>query len=235
MSTRHYFALGAAVLLLGCKSGSGNGVNIVTTPPPPPPPSGTVTVDFDLAGFDKVRLGASFDYSIRQGGIFGVEVTIDRQYADDLDVFVDADTLSVGFRPNADIRATTMEAVITLPDISRVEISGSADGLIAGFDGNMLEIDVSGNAVLEGFNLQYNYVWFANSGSATIDLSGVSAIPGADVQLEGSSKTTVNLMDFANVTGQMSGSSTLYYYGSDINMQVATYNTASITRLGSSR
>ena len=231
MNTRHYLALGACAVLVAC-NGTTDGRKYVPKLSPPVQP---VTVEFGHSGFDAIRLGASFDYAIRQGGEFSVAVTIDPSYTDELDVRIDGDTLNVGFLPNSDIRSNTMEAIITMPDVSRLEISGSASGFVAGFSGNTLEVDISGNAVLDGSNLQFDYLWIRNDGSATVNFSDVAAITGADVQLGGSSISTINLMDFATVTGQMSGSSTLQYFGSNVNLQVAAHQSSRIVRLGGSQ
>lgn len=230
MNVRHYFAIGLAAVLIGCGGGSGGG-----TPPPPPPPEGQVTVKYELADFAAVKIDASFDYSIRQGNEFSVEVSIDESFADDLDVTVSGDMLLVGFKPNSDVRTRVLDAIIVMPAIERIELTGSVVGSVAGFGGNTLDILLSGNAFLEGINLSYNYVTVNGNGSARFDMSDVAALPGADIQLVGSGTATLNLMDFATVTGALSGSAALFYYGSGINVQVSTSNAATVTRLGGTR
>ncbi len=226
MYIRHHIAIGLAAVLVGCGGGSGGGN------PPPPPPEDQVTVEFELADFTGVKIDASFDYSIQQGNDFSVEITIDESFANDLDVVVDGDMLKVGFKPNSDVRARTLEAVIVMPEIGRIDLTGSVRGTVAGFSGNTLDVLLSGNAFLEGVNLSYNYVMVNGNGSAQFDMSDVAALPGGDIQLVGSGSVTLNLMDFATVTGALSGSASLLYYGSNVNLQVTLSNTASITRLG---
>ena len=227
MNIRHLIAIGFAAVLIGCGGGS-DGV----TPPPPPPPGNPVTAGFALADFTGVKIDASFDYSIQQGNDFSVEITIDSSFANDLDVTVEGDMLQVGFKPNTDVRARTLEAVIVMPDIDRIDLTGSVSGTVAGFSGNTLDILLSGSADLEGINLSYNYVMVDGNGSAKFDMSDVAALPAADIQLVGSGSVTLNLMDFATVTGALSGDASLFYYGSNVNLQVTLSNTASITRLG---
>ena len=230
MNIRHLFAIGFAAVLIGCGGGGSDGVT--SPPPPPPPPDNAVNVGFALAGFTGVKIDASFDYSIRQGNDFSVEITIDSSFADDLDVFVDGDILQVGFKPNTDVRARTLEAVIVMPDIHGIDLTGSVSGTVAGFSGNTLDILLSGSADLEGINLSYNYVTVDGNGSAQLTMSDVAALPAADIQLVGSGSVTLNLTDFATVTGALSGDASLFYYGSNVNLQVTLSNTASITRLG---
>ena len=229
MNTRHIFAIGFVSALIGCGGGGSDGGN---PPPPPPPPPPPVTVDFALADFTGVTMDASFDYSIQQGNAFAVEVTIDSTYVDDLDVVVDGDMLHVGFKPDRDIRATTLEAVIVLPEIDLIELTGSVHGTVAGFTGNTLDVTVSGSAALEGINLNYSYLTIDGNGSASVDISDVAPLPAADIQLNGSGSATLNLMDFATVTGSLNGTTSLSYYGSNVNLQISTSNGASITRLG---
>ena len=231
MNIRHHIATGIAVVLIGC--GGGGSETLIQQPPPPT--NNAVIVDFALANFNAVKIDASFDYSIRQGNDFAVAITIDESFADDLDVTVVGDMLLVGFKPNRDIRARTLEAVIMMPEIQRIELTGSVNGTLAGFSGNTLDVLLSGNALLEGINLSYNYLTVDGDGSAKLDMSDVAALPGGGVTLVGSGSVTLNLMDFATVSGALSGSSSLLYYGSNINLQVTTSNTAFITRLGPTR
>lgn len=233
MNIRNYIAIGFAAVLVGC--GGSGGSTPSASRPTPPPPDNPVTVGFALADFTGVKIDASFDYSIQQGNEFSVEITIDSSFANDLDVTVAGDMLQVGFKPNTDIRVKTLEAVIIMPSIDRIDLAGSVVGTVAGFSGNTLGVSLSGNAFLEGINLSYNYVMVNGNGSAQFDMSDVNALPGGDIQLIGSGVVTLNLMDFANVTGALSGNASLYYYGSNVNLQVATSNAASITRLGETR
>ena len=230
MKLQHCLTIGCAAVLIGCNSSSSR-----SNPSPPPPPDTPVTVNFEITDFNSVSMDASFDYSIRQGNEYLVEITIDSSYAADLDVFLEGSTLNVGFEPGNDIRAETLEAVIVLPDVNRIELSGSVHGTVAGFSGNTLEIALRGSPVVEGVNLDYSYVAIDSNGSGSADLSDVVAIPAADVQLNGSGTATLNLMDFATVTGSLAGTTSLNYYGSGINLQVSTSNGASITRLGGTR
>ncbi len=232
MNIRNTISIGFAAVLIGCGGGGSDGVTSPPPPPPPPPPGNPVNVGFALADFTGVKIDASFDYSIRQGNDFSVEITIDSSFADDLDVLVDGDIMQVGFKPNTDVRARTLEAVIVMPDINRIDLTGSVNGTVAGFSGNTLDILLSGSAVLEGINLSYNYVTVNGNGSAQFDMSDVAALPAADIQLVGSGSVTLNLTDFATVTGALSGDASLFYYGSNVNLQVTLSNTASITRLG---
>lgn len=231
MNIRHHIATGIAVVLIGCGGGGGEG----PIPQPPPPTDNAVIVDFALANFTGVKIDASFDYSIQQGNDFNVEITIDESFSDDLDVTVVGDMLLIGFKPNTDIRARTLEAVIMMPDIQRIELTGSVHGTLAGFSGNTLDVLLSGSALLEGVNLSYDYLTVDGNGSAEFDMSDVAALPGGDIRLIGSGSVTLNLMDFATVTGALSGNASLFYYGSNINLQVTTSNDATITRLGGTR
>ncbi len=227
MNIRHFSAITFATVLLGCGGGSGGG-----NPPPPPPPEIPVTVDFELADFTAVKIDASFDYSIQQGNDFSVEITIDSSFANHLDVTVSGDMLLVGFKPNSDVRTRVLEAVIVMPAVQRIELTGSVVGTLAGFSGNTLDVLLSGNAFLEGINLNYIYVTVDGNGSAGFDMSDVAPLPGTNIQLVGSGTVTLNLMDFATVTGALSGSASLFYYGTNVDLQVSTSNAASITRLG---
>ena len=65
-----------------------------------------------------------------------------------------------------------------------------------------------------------------------IDLSGMTPAPVANIELSGDSTATLNLMDFATVTGSLTGTSTFSYYGSNIVLQLNVAPTSSVRRLG---
>ena len=62
--------------------------------------------------------------------------------------------------------------------------------------------------------------------------ASIAPAPGAHFELAGSSSAVINLMDSATVTGVLSGTSALSYYGSDIVFDLSVAITASLARLG---
>ena len=228
------FGLITSFGLMACGGGGGDTID---PPPPPPPPKPTVTLEFDLTDFTEVAFRNSFEFIVQEGDQFAIEVTIDEEYADLVDVAKDGNRLSIGFREDftGDIRAETAEGIVTLPTLTAVEVANSAIVTAAGFTGSFLEVDLSGSSILEGPNNNFDFVDATLTGSSVLQLEDIAPVPAANAELSGSSHAVINMMAGGTLTGSASGDSNLSYYGDNVSVQVQTFNTASVTRLGSTR
>ncbi len=226
MNARITTAILASSILMGCGGGSSTGKI------DPPIVPDTDTIPYDATNFVDVNVNGSFDVTIRQSNSFRVVITIDSTEANKLDVGVDGNTLNIGFIPNVDVRAVTLEAVIEMPMIEAINLTGSNNATLIGFTGVTLGVSIDGSNVLQCQNSTFDYVIATVSGSSLLEFANVTPLPAAHVDLSGSTSTTLNLMDFATVTGSLSGTSALFYYGSNINLQLTVANSSSITRLG---
>lgn len=214
----------------GCSSSGSGG-----SPPPPPPPPATETVSYSFADFDRIEVDGSFVATVSQSNDFLIEVTIDSSEVSKLDVSSDGSGLHIGFLPGSDVRADIQRATVRMPELTGVKLRGSNDVDVSGFDAGNLAIEIDGNNAATFRDGALDYVTATVSGSSLLDLVNVAAVPGAHFDVSGSSTTMVNLADFANVTGSLSGTASLHYYGSSINFDMNIASTADLTRLGSSR
>ena len=216
----------------GCGGGGGDG-----GPPPPPPVVQTETISFDLSDFSEIEVGASFEVAIQQGDSFAVEFTVDEDIVDLVAATREGQRLKVDRREDftGDIRADTMEAVITLPTLTRIDLNGSAYAEVAGFTGSFLEVNLTGSASIEGTNMVIDFVSATLSGNSQLLFRDVAPVPAGHFELGGSSRVVVNLMSGGTLTGFAQSSSDLSYYGSDVGIDVSTSNTATVTRLGDTR
>ena len=172
-----------------------------------------VTKEFDLSGFDKVDVGSAFDVEIRQGGAFSVVVRVDDNIEQYLDVVKQGSTLRIGLRPlsPATLTAVTLEAEVTMPQLTGLELSGASNASVTGFESTeALRLDVSGasHATLSG-----------SGGDLILDVSGASSadlvdfpVGDANVEASGASNATVNVSGELNV--EASGASHVKYLGS---------------------
>lgn len=229
------------VILLGLLgiTGCGGGGGDSTSPPPPPPPpaNATETVTFAETDFSEITVGASFQIAVQRSDDFGVELTVDEDITDLLAVTREGARLRIGFREDfvGDIRAQTLEGVVRLPALARVELEGSAQTTINGFTGSALEIALSGSSILESSSTTMDFLSATLAGNSQLLFENSPALPAAHVELTGSSLCTLNIMAGGTLTGSASGSSHLSYWGTNISLDVTTSNTASVTRLGDTR
>ena len=190
-----------------------------------------VTQEEAITGFDKVDISQSFKVDISQGDNFSVVIRVDDNLVEYLEVVKQGSTLKIGLEPNRSytILNATMEAEVTMPELVGVDVSGSSDAQVSGFESSKsLVVDISGNSGLRG-DIQAGDTSFDVSGNSSVALSGsagnvsVSASGSSEVDLtdfpasngtvdaSGASTVTVNLS--GRLDGDASVSSDIYYLG----------------------
>jgi hypothetical protein len=191
-----------------------------------------VTREFDLSGFDQVEVSDSFEVDIRQGDAYSVVVRTDDNVAEYLEIVQRGSTLRIGLRPHTYtmVSVETLEAEITMPELSGLELSGASSAMIVGFQSSdPFYAEVSGASSLEG-EIQAGGVRFNVSGASDVkltgsggdlemDVSGASSVDlagfpvtSASIQVSGASSATVNTSGTLDV--EASGASRVRYLGS---------------------
>jgi hypothetical protein len=160
-----------------------------------------------------------------------VVIRADDNLVEHLQVVKQGSTLKIGLKPNRDytIRNATMKAEVTMPELVGLDLSGSSDVNVSGFESTKsLLVDLSGNSALLGdiqagdtrFDISGNssVTLSGSAGDLTIDASGNSEVdlanfPASDANVDagGASAVTVNLSGRLNADA--SGKSNIYYLG----------------------
>jgi hypothetical protein len=166
-----------------------------------------ITLEPANQGFSRLEFTHAFQADVTQGESFSVVITIDDNLEQYLEVSQDGDTLKVGLEPGLmlSLRNTTMQARITMPELTGVNGSGATRISIAGFESDQdLSIDVSGASTLRGQIV---------AGDLRADVSGASRLEltgqGQDGRINVSGASQANLADFPmqNVDVEASGAS----------------------------
>ena len=209
-------ALLVSAIFIGCRGtffGSGN----------------LETRQYDLSDFSRVEVGSAFDFEIIQSGSYSVSVTADDNAFEYIEVAKRGDTLQIGMRIIPGVVPTTLEAVVTLPQLRGLVISGASEGYVTGFSSTEnIEIRVSGASKVAG-DITAGDAEFDVSGASTVRLegsaddmdanvSGASSfklgdfmVNNADVVFSGASSGTVNVT--GRLDANLSGASKLDYIG----------------------
>jgi hypothetical protein len=188
-----------------------------------------VTQELDITGFDRLDISHAFDTEVQQGEDWQVIVTIDENLVEYLDVRKSGQTLVVGLKNTNTPVQGKMEADITMPALTAIELSGASRADVRGFEATVpFSADVSGASLLTG-ELTSGDARFDVSGASTatlvgegdsihVDVSGSSRVDLAEfiagdglVDASGASSVTVNLS--GRLDGSVSDASTVNVLG----------------------
>jgi len=188
-----------------------------------------IDVNYSFTDFSKLDVSHAFAVTVVQSDSFYVKIVVDDNIAKYLNVYKSGNWLMVGLEENHDYTHIHLNAEIHMPDITQVKGSGAIVAEMSTFDfSHDLLVDLSGASVFSG-NFEAASLDLHLSGASVvnisgtginlnIDASGASAINmgnfvshTADVFLNGATFATIHVTETLNA--ELSGASTLYYYG----------------------
>jgi hypothetical protein len=211
------------VLLAGCEL-EGPAINITGS-------GNLVTQEEDLSGFDRVDVSHAFHVDVRAGDDFGVIIRVDDNIVEHLEVAKEGRTLRIGLTRDQryNIGNATLEAEVTMPELTVLELSGASHATVTGFrTTKKLDLDLSGASSVWG-DLKAGDVRFDLSGASQVQLAGSAgdlmidasgasvvrledfAVRDADVDASGTSRVTVNAS--GRLDAEASGASHVIYLG----------------------
>jgi hypothetical protein len=193
--------------------------------------SGNVVIQEEkTSGFDKVEVSHAFKVDISQGETFSVVVRIDDNLLQYLEVVKQGSTLKIGLKTDRITRDSTLEAEVTLPGLTRLDLRAASQATIAGFKStDALNVDLSaasrlggdieaGDAQLDVSDAS-QVILGGSAGDVTIDASGSSTVdladfPVADAKVDASSASKVTVNASGTLDVDASSASQVYYLGS---------------------
>lgn len=211
----HYLALVLAIAILPVAAGCG----VITG-------TGEIaTWEMDFEDFNKIEVGSAFDVEIMKSDTYRVSITVDEALYEYLKIDQRGNTLRIGLKPNYTYTGTKQQAVIHLPDLHRLELSGASKAVVNGFSvSHSLDFELSGASQMELGPTMAGNSDFELSGASRVngniqmddgnfDLSGASRLElegsGDDISIKASGASNVRLHDFpVNTAGvDLSGAS----------------------------
>jgi hypothetical protein len=150
------------------------------------------TRTFDYTGFTRIEAHNGFHVEITESSSYNIEVTTDDNVWKYLDVSKNGDTLVIEFEWNRSYTNVIKEAVITMPGIEGIQLSGGSQGDIKGFNSSDdFSAKLSGGSGLDGV---------ITAGDTDLSLSGGSRITlsgsGEKLVIDSSGGSRTNLEDF---------------------------------------
>lgn len=197
------------------------------------------TLTYDIANFTEISVPTVFGITVSQGAEYSVEVAIDSEAANRVSVTRNGSTLTIALEPE-DGDIDVLDATVVMPALDRIDLSGVVNARLAGFNQPQMTINVGGVSRLSSDSLTLQNLTAKISGVSFLDLGGSRPLAFADIDVAGVSQATLNMdvgstMTGSVSTGQGTGASVLYYYGTNVNVDVATNWPSTVVRLGGTR
>jgi hypothetical protein len=173
----------------------------------------------DYTDFNRIEVGSSFDVTVTRADSYLVRITIDKKLYEYLKIDQRGDTLHIGLKPNYIYTEATRQAIVNLPDLRRLGLSGASKALVNGFSvSHSLDFELSGASQMGLGHIIAGNSGFALSGASKVngniemddgrfDLSGASTLElqgsADDVTIEASGASDVKLPDFAVTSAEV--------------------------------
>ena len=199
----------------------------------------TTTQTFGFQDFTRISVPTVFNVTVTQGPDFSVAVTVDEEAQNRIDVTQTGATLNIALL-DGNGNLSTLDAYVTMPVLDRIDLTSVVNATLNDFDQAEMTINVGGVSRLQGNALRIGHLTANVSGVSQLDLGGIRPITEANIDVGGVSQATLN-MDVGSTmtgsvgTGQGTGVSTLFYYGTNVAVNVSTDPLSSVKRLGPTR
>lgn len=188
----------------------------------------------DVSGFEEVSFSGYGSMEVKQGSRYQLKLSGPSDVLERVDTEVRGDTLYIEWdTPRFTLLGVTepdLEIELTVPDLSRLEVSGAGDVSIGGLETKVLELDLSGatDLFVTDLDAEELVVDMSGAGSAELDgvvknqeatISGVGSYDGRDlesetarVEMSGAGSAIVWAEDTLDI--EVSGAGSVEYYGS---------------------
>jgi hypothetical protein len=189
-----------------------------------------ITQTEDISGFDRLEIGSAFKVDVSQGESFSVAIRIDDNLRKYLEVAKQGSTLKISLDADRGVTRATLEAEVTMPALTGLDLRGASRATITGFRSSAgLVVDLQGASSLRG-DIEAGQAQFRTEGASDVTLSGsagdvdIDASGGstvdlgdltagdASVEADGASRVTVNASGTLDVDAR--GAAHVYYLGS---------------------
>lgn len=177
--------------------------------------------NFDVKGFDSLRLIGTWKVKLEQGDAWQVELTYPSGMEQDLRVSVEDGRLILdpgqwrqphwGWDWWKNGTQTGYSARIVMPELQAIEITGATNLDLSGFEGKHLDIAISGAGNLDGERGRYQDLNLTMSGAGNVDLRDMT-FTDARVNLSGAGNVNLG-MDGGTLSGNLSGFGNIEYFG----------------------
>jgi hypothetical protein len=171
----------------------------------------TTTRDYDFTDFTGIEIGHAFDLEITRSDTYKVSITAGKNILEHIDVSKSGSTLKIDMDKWLFNWHSTPKAIITMPDLQGLNLSGASKGNVRGFkSSNNFKLSISGASDLDMDMETGNFkseisgasklTGSLKASNSSIELSGASNIKlkgsGGNIIIDGSGASHFELTDF---------------------------------------
>ena len=195
------------------------------------------TVPFDFQNFTNISVFGFSRVTVSQGPDYSVEATGNADIINDIQVTQNGDTVTFG-----NDKTQLMNVIVTMPLLDRVDVLADSLATVTLNDFNQpqMTINIDGVSLLRGNALVINNLTASVAGVSLLDLGEITGLSSASIDISDVSQATLNMgvgsaLSGSVSTGQGTGVSRLFYYGTNTTTNVTTDAQSIVTRLGDTR
>jgi len=109
------------------------------------------TKEYAFSDFNRVEVSSAFEFEISRSSSYSISITADDNVIEKVQVTKEGDTLKIGLETIPRLGSLTLKAVITMPQLRGLAISGASRGTISDFSSaDDVDIKLSGASKIEG-------------------------------------------------------------------------------------
>jgi len=152
------------------------------------------TLEYNFSDFDSIDASQTFEVDIQYADTYSVVVRVNEDLVEYLDVSVSGGRLNLGLKSgySYNFRNATLEADVSMPNLSRVALSGASSAYLSGFEStDSLRVDASGSSDVYG-DIIAGDARFDLSGASEIELRGSCTL----LEIDTSGSSSVHLEEF---------------------------------------
>lgn len=169
------------------------------------------TRSYEYTGFTGIEMGNAFNLDVTQGASYNVTITAGENVFSHIKVSQSGTTLKIDFDTWTYIWHSTPQVTITMPTLTRLDLSGASHSNISGFKSAAdVKVKLSGAS---GAELDMDTGYFTAEVSGASTLKGRVAASGSDFDISGASNVDITGSG-GNLKCHASGASSvsLFYY-----------------------
>jgi hypothetical protein len=155
------------------------------------------TEDYTYTNFRALDIGSAFEVEIEYADTYSMQITAHENVLKNVKITRIGETLKIGMQwPWFSIGSRNLKAKITMPELTKLTLSGSSEGTVKGFKSSQdFETDVSGASDL---NLDMETGAFTGEISGSSELTAYLKSSSTKIGLSGASDLKINV-----VTGRL--------------------------------